>query len=211
MTLLRRLITSGMMAALFGAGVFSCAWATEITPPAKINQDQYLRGSFTMERYLAGFDKPLRSNGDFILSPTTGLVWRTLDPFPGTTVLDDHGITRIDDQGNRDALARGDQFRQFVELISAVLAGNWQPLEQRFDITKSTTADNAWQIILTPKDNTAIASQITKITATGNDYVQTIQLEKPSDDHDDIILADQGLGNLPLPPEFAALLTGTVK
>ena len=131
-----------------------------------------------------------------------------MQPFPGTTILDDHGITRIDDQGNRDELARGDQFRQFVELISAVLAGNWQPLEQRFDITRDTTEQGAWQVILTPKDGSNIAQQISKITAAGTDFVEAVRLEKPTGDHDAITLADQALQSLPLPPEFAALLTG---
>ena len=203
---IRRLIAS---VALLTASMTGTAWADDIPAPATINQDQYLGGSFTMDRHLDGFDKPLTSNGDFVLSPTKGLVWRTLQPFPGTTILDDHGITRIDDQGNRDELARGDQFRQFVELISAVLAGNWQPLELRFEIAKDTTEQGAWQVILTPKNGSTIQNQISKITATGTDFVENVRLEKPTGDHDAITLSDQSLQGLPLPPEFADLLTGT--
>ena len=205
---IRRLIAS---VALLTASMTGTAWADDIPAPATINQDQYLGGSFTMDRHLDGFEKPLTSNGDFVLSPTKGLVWRTLQPFPGTTILDDHGITRIDDQGNRDELARGDQFRQFVELISAVLAGNWQPLEQRFEIAKDTTEQGAWQVILTPKNGSTIQNQISKITATGTDFVENVRLEKPTGDHDAITLSDQSLQGLPLPPEFADLLTGTAQ
>ncbi len=205
---IRRLIAPLATAVLLVAGMTGTARADDIPAPATIGTEQYLGGSFTMDRHLDGFDKPLTSNGDFVLSPTKGLVWRTLQPFPGTTILDDHGITRIDDQGNRDELARGDQFRQFVELISAVLAGNWQPLEQRFDIAKDTTEQGAWQVILTPRDGSTIQSQITKITATGTDFVESVRLEKPTGDHDAITLSDQALQTLPLPPEFAALLTG---
>ncbi|WP_404420649.1 outer membrane lipoprotein carrier protein LolA [Thalassospira australica] len=208
---IRRLIAPLATAALLAAGMTGTARADNIPAPSTINQDQYLGGSFTMDRHLDGFEKPLTSNGDFVLSPTKGLVWRTLQPFPGTTILDDHGITRIDDQGNRDELARGDQFRQFVELISAVLAGNWQPLEQRFDIAKGTTESDAWQVSLTPKDGSTIQSQITKITATGTDFVESVRLEKPTGDHDAITLSDQALQTLPLPPEFAALLTGAAQ
>lgn len=209
---IRRLIASAATAAtvaFMATGTIGIVRADDIPTPATIHQDQYLAGSFTMDRHLDGFEKPLSSNGDFVLSPTRGLVWHTLQPFPGTTILDDQGITRIDDQGTRDALARGDQFRQFVELISAVLAGNWQPLEQRFDIAKGTTENGAWQVILTPKDGTTIKDQISKITATGTDFVQTVLLEKPTGDHDAITLANQALQSLPLPPEFADLLTGT--
>jgi hypothetical protein len=205
---IRRLIASVATAILLTASMIGTARADDIPAPATIGTEQYLGGSFTMDRHLDGFEKPLTSNGDFVLSPARGLVWRTLQPFPGTTILDDHGITRIDDQGNRDELARGDQFRQFVELISAVLAGNWQPLEQRFDITRDTTEQGAWQVILTPKDGSNIAQQISKITAAGTDFVEAVRLEKPTGDHDAITLADQALQSLPLPPEFAALLTG---
>ncbi len=205
---IRRLIVS---VALLTASMTGTARADDIPAPANIGTEQYLGGSFTMDRHLDGFEKPLTSNGDFVLSPARGLVWRTLAPFPGTTILDDHGITRIDDQGNRDELARGDQFRQFVELISAVLAGNWQPLEQRFDITRDTTENGAWQVILTPKDGSTIQNQISKIIATGTDFVENVRLEKPTGDHDAITLSDQSLQGLPLPPEFAALLTGPVQ
>tara|TARA_R100001143_G_scaffold37623_1_gene35127 strand:- start:247 stop:882 length:636 start_codon:yes stop_codon:yes gene_type:complete len=208
---IRHLIASVATAAFMATGAMGFAWADDIPTPATIDQDQYLGGSFTMDRHLDGFEKPLTSNGDFVLSPARGLVWRTLAPFPGTTILDDHGITRIDDQGNRDELARGDQFRQFVELISAVLAGNWQPLEQRFDITRDTTENGAWQVILTPKDGSTIQNQISKIIATGTDFVENVRLEKPTGDHDAITLSDQSLQGLPLPPEFAALLTGPVQ
>jgi hypothetical protein len=208
---IRRLIASVATAALLAASMPGSARADDIPSPATISTEQYLGGSFTMDRHLDGFDKPLSSNGDFVLSPANGLVWRTLAPFPGTTILDDHGITRIDDQGNRDELARGDQFRQFVELISAVLAGNWQPLEQRFDIAKDTTEQGAWKVILTPKDGSNIAQQLSKITATGTDFVENVRLEKPTGDHDAITLSDQALQGLPLPPEFAALLTGPVQ
>ncbi|MCH2276625.1 outer membrane lipoprotein carrier protein LolA [Thalassospira sp.] len=208
---IRRLIASVATAVLMTASMIGTARADDIPSPATIGTEQYLGGSFTMDRHLDGFEKPLTSNGDFVLSPANGLVWRTLAPFPGTTILDDHGITRIDDQGNRDELARGDQFHQFVELISAVLAGNWQPLEQRFDITRDTTEQDAWQVILTPKDGSTIQNQISKITATGNDFVENVRLEKPTGDHDAITLSDQSLQGLPLPPEFAALLTGPVQ
>ncbi|MFC4233709.1 outer membrane lipoprotein carrier protein LolA [Thalassospira xianhensis] len=205
---IRRLIASVATVALLTSSMTGTARADDIPAPATIGTEQYLGGSFTMDRHLDGFDKPLTSNGDFVLSPTKGLVWRTLAPFPGTTILDDHGITRIDDQGNRDELARGDQFRQFVELISAVLAGNWQPLEQHFDIARDTTESNAWQVILTPKDGSTIQNQISKITATGTDFVENVRLEKPAGDHDAIALSGQSLQSLPLPPEFANLLTG---
>jgi len=208
---IRRLIASIATAALLAAGMAGTARADDIPSPATIGTEQYLGGSFTMDRHLDGFEKPLTSNGDFVLSPANGLVWRTLAPFPGTTILDDHGITRIDDQGNHDELARGDQFRQFVELISAVLAGNWQPLEQRFDIAKATTEHGAWQVILTPKDGSTIQNQISKITATGTDFVENVRLEKPTGDHDAITLSDQSLQGLPLPPEFADLLTGAAQ
>lgn len=205
---IRRLIASIATATLITMGTIGVARADDIPAPATIGTEQYLGGSFTMDRHLDGFEKPLTSNGDFVLSPANGLVWRTLQPFPGTTILDDHGITRIDDQGNRDELARGDQFHQFVELISAVLAGNWQPLEQRFDITRDTTENGAWKVILTPKDGSTIQNQISKITATGTDFVENVRLEKPTGDHDAITLSDQSLQSLPLPPEFADLLTG---
>ncbi|MDP2698560.1 outer membrane lipoprotein carrier protein LolA [Thalassospira sp.] len=177
--------------------------------PAGIGQDQYLQGQFSMDRHLAGFDKPLTSEGEFTLSPATGLIWHTITPFPGMTVLDDHGITRIDDQNNRENLAGGDQFRPFIELISAVLAGNWDPLRERFDIVQQTAKGNdPWQIVLTPKGGSPIAGQISKITATGTQFVDVVQIAKPSGDRDAITLSGQELHDMPLPADLADIFAG---
>lgn len=196
------------------------ARADAALPAAKLQQigdDQYLAGGFRLDRYLAGFEQPLVSQGAFTLSPGDGLVWQNREPFPDVTVMTDRGITRIGDDGRRETIANGAQFNQFITLISAVLSGNWDALSQHFTVTErsaetddGTDGDSArtWQIELTPIAGRPIADQIAHITASGRDFVDHVRIDKPTGDHDVITLSNQTAVSLPLPDDIAALLTG---
>uniref|UniRef100_UPI0025CBA53A hypothetical protein n=1 Tax=Thalassospira sp. UBA1131 TaxID=1947672 RepID=UPI0025CBA53A len=61
--------------------------------------------------------------------------------------------------------------------------------------------------ILTPKTNGAVATHLNRIAASGDIFVKTVTIEKPSSDQDVITFDDQVVGMLPLPPEFAKLVT----
>src|SRR5262245_58062566 len=52
--------------------------AIEVTPLAP---GQILRGRFEQQRFLQGFQAPLKSSGTFVLSPGLGLIWKTEQPF----------------------------------------------------------------------------------------------------------------------------------
>ncbi len=41
-----------------------------------------LRGNFEQTRYLKGFQKPLKSEGRFLVSKANGVVWQGIKPFP---------------------------------------------------------------------------------------------------------------------------------
>ena len=178
--------------------------------PTAIHDNQYVQGQFKMDRYFADRNIPLQSTGSFILAPATGLIWQTEIPFPTTTVLSDQGIVRIDDQGNLEQLVRGNHFRQFVQLISAVLSGNWGALASRFDISHTIVENNQWQITLTARNNSQIASQIRQIIVTGDKFVHHARLEKPFGDRDEITLFNRVVNNLPLPEKIAETFSGKV-
>lgn len=177
-----------------------------------IGADEYLGGEFRLDRYLNGFDQPLVSSGAFTLSPKDGLVWQNKEPFPDTTIMTDRGIMRMLDDGSREVIASGAQFHQFIALISAVLAGNWDALSGHFTLSEippeNAVSTSSWQVELTPLANLPIAGQIAKITASGDQFVEHVTIKKPSGDYDEITLRNQENAPLPLPDDIAVLLSG---
>ncbi len=177
-----------------------------------IGEDEYLGGEFRLDRYLSGFDQPLVSSGSFTLSPKDGLVWQNKEPFPDTTIMTERGITRVLDDGSTEVIANGAQFHQFIALISAVLAGNWDALSGHFTLSdippENAESTSSWQVALTPLTGLPITDQIALITASGDQFVEHVVIRKPSSDYDDITLSNQKNTPLPLPDDIAALLVG---
>jgi|TARA_Y100000782_G_scaffold45424_1_gene51008 hypothetical protein len=177
----------------------------ETAKPASLNQNEYLHGTFELARHLDGFEKPLLSRGEFVISPQSGLIWKTTFPFPGVTVLKRDRIYAIAPNGARNDMASGSKTRQFVSMISSVLAGDWTGLEDQFDIQENAEQSNRWKTTLTPHPNSAVTTQVAEIVASGDIFVQNVTIEKPSSDRDVITFDDQLVGENPLPDEFAKL------
>lgn len=179
----------------------------ETVKPAPLDENEYLHGTFELARHLDGFEKPLLSRGEFVISPQNGLIWKTTFPFPAITVLEGEGIFTITPNGDRNAMASGSETRQFVRMISSVLSGNWETLQSQFDIAENNKKSNTWEVVLTPSTNSAVATQVNNIAASGDIFVRKVTIEKPSSDQDVLTFDDQVVGMLPLPPEFAKLFT----
>src|SRR5580700_533468 len=60
--------------------------------PSTLKASEILRGRFVQDRQLAGFAKPLQTEGTFVLVPGRGLIWRASTPFQSTTVITPDGI-----------------------------------------------------------------------------------------------------------------------
>jgi len=206
---IRRLLVLIKLCAIVIVGLSAgqLALHAETVKPAPLDENEYLHGTFELARHLDGFEKPLLSRGEFVISPQNGLIWKTTFPFPGITVLEDDGIFTITPNGDRNAMASGSETLQFVSMISSVLSGNWDTLQSQFDITENAAKSNTWEAILTPNTSSVVATQVNRIVASGDIFVKTVTIEKPSSDQDVITFDDQVVGMLPLPPEFAKLFT----
>ncbi|KXJ50494.1 MAG: hypothetical protein AXW12_03580 [Thalassospira sp. Nap_22] len=207
--MIRRLLVLITLCAIVIVGLSAgqLALHAETVKPAPLDENEYLHGTFELARHLDGFEKPLLSRGEFVISTQNGLIWKTTFPFPGITVLEDDGIFTITPNGDRNAIASGSETRQFVRMISSVLSGNWDILQSQFNIAENITQSNTWEAILTPNTNSAVATQVNRIAASGDIFVKTVTIEKPSSDRDVITFDDQVVGMLPLSPEFAKLFT----
>jgi hypothetical protein len=171
---------------------------------------QVLRGQFVQDRQLAGFAKPLRSEGSFVLVAGTGLIWRTEKPFAGTTVITPAGIVQV--ASGQVAMhldgARIPGLSRFYDVLGAAVSGNIQPLQQVFSVTQSQTTP--WRIVLTPlhPDNPAMA-QLKSLTLTGGRFVDAVDVDKGGGDVDHIVFRDQHIAAADLTPDEKALLDGS--
>ena len=173
---------------------------------------QVLRGQFVQDRQLAGFAKPLRSEGTFVLVPGTGLIWQNVKPFQGTTVITPAGIVQV---ANGQVAMHIDSARvpglsRFYDVLGAAVSGNVKPLQQVFAVAQSGSAP--WRIVLTPlhPDNPAMA-QLKSLTLTGGHFVETVDVDKGGGDIDHITFLDQHTTAADLTPDEKALLDGSHK
>src|SRR5262245_59198073 len=143
MELSRRLAIAALLAT-----VPQVAWAQ---PRRRIAPGESLRGRFIQERHLQGFQRPLRSEGAFLLVPDRGLIWRAEQPFAVTTVITPSGVVQeVDGNEPQDRPKTQAPFiGQLYGMMSAALAGDWTALRNHFAVTQQGD-ERRWQAVLTP-------------------------------------------------------------
>jgi len=180
--------------------------------PEVLGKDDVLRGVFVQERVLQGFDAPLKSEGDFALSPVQGLIWRVTKPFAVTTLMTDQGLAQESDGTTTLNLpaSRAPFMANLYGMLTGAMAGDWKALERQFSVERSE-AGGKWQLRLLPKDGGAAGAPITEIRLTGSAFVETVEIEKPGGDLDRLIFSQQSRQPGPLTAEEQTLLKAVGK
>jgi hypothetical protein len=176
--------------------------------PQLLKSGEILRGHFVQDRQLAGFAKPLRTEGTFVLVPGRGLIWRALTPFQNNTVITPEGIfgQANGQETMRLPASRMPGLARLYDVIGGALSGNIAPLEQTFAVARSEVA-GGWQLSLTPlhPDNLAV-SGIKSLVVTGSRFVETIEIDKGGGDVDRLRFVDQTAAVAPLSSDETRLL-----
>jgi hypothetical protein len=177
--------------------------------PTRIAPGQVLRGQFVQEREMQGFSAALKTTGDFVLAPGTGLIWQAKEPFAVTTVMTANGLSQRN--GNVQMLdlpaSKAPFLAQLYDTLGGALAGNPQLLEQHFDIERSEGAEG-WRLMLTPKTHgTGSAMPVSEIEITGRRFVDRVVIQKDSGDRDRLTFTGQSLDHGPLDAAETELLT----
>ena len=185
----------------------SAAPAADVAPQT-VTVGQVLRGHFVQNRQLAGFSKPLRSEGTFVLVPGRGLIWRGEKPFQNTTVLTSGGILQFADgqEAMRLPASRLPGLSHLYEVLGAAVSGNIKPLQQTFAVAQSAEGAQ-WRIVLTPlhPENPAMA-QLKTLTLTGGRFVDSVEVERSGGDVDRIAFSDHDVSAMNLTAAEKALL-----
>lgn len=171
--------------------------------PQVLRPGEQLRGRFTQERRLQGFARPLRSEGDFLLLPGRGLIWRSRAPFASTMVITPGGILQLLDgrEAMRLPIARAPGLGQFYRVLAGAMSGDPANLDQVFAVGWQADAGH-WQLTLTPRraDDPALAS-IASIAVSGSRLVEAVEVRKANGDADLMAFHDQQVG--PAVPDAA--------
>jgi hypothetical protein len=169
---------------------------------------EVLRGRFTQERQLKGFDRPLISEGDFVLAPGTGLIWRTQRPFAIVTLITAAGLVQEVDgtETTRLTTARLPFLARLYDLLGAALSGDWQVLGRQFLVTRRGDA-RQWDMTLLPLAGAdPMAMPFRSVTLRGGKYVDEVRIVRLDDDSDRIVFSDQTISGAGLSEADAALL-----
>lgn len=172
-----------------------------------LNEGQVLRGAFVQERFLKGFQAPLKSEGHFTLAPGRGLIWRTEAPFAVTTIMSPAGLVQ-EVKGNetmRLPAARLPFMSKLYTMLGGALTGNWKALEDIFAVERGGT-ENAWTLHLTPRRADDPTMPVRAIDVRGGRFVEEVEIAKPDGDRDRLTFRDQLLKAEPPTADEAALL-----
>jgi hypothetical protein len=166
--------------------------AAEMTPDT-LQAGEVLRGHFAQERQLAGFSRPLKSSGSFVLAPGQGLIWRTEMPLVDTIVITPGGILQIVNgkEAMRLPASRLPVVGRFYDVLGGALTGNTGSLDSVFKVERQADAVQ-WHLTLRPAraDDPALG-QIVAITVTGTHLVDSVEIQKQGGDTDRLSFSAQ--------------------
>ncbi len=165
-----------------GLGASLPASAQRVLAPGEV-----LRGRFVQERFLQGFDAPLRSEGTFVLDLGQGLLWRTETPFAVTTVLSAAGIVQ-EVRGAETMRLSADRIPLLAGLysvLSGALGGDVASLGRIFRAERHEE-NGIWRVVLSPAEAPAPALPIEQIVIGGRTLVDDVQIRRRNGDRDHI-------------------------
>lgn len=159
-----------------------------------LKDGQILRGRFEQERFLKGFEAPLKTAGSFTLVASGGLIWRAEKPFAVTTVMSPAGLVQEVDGKKTMSLAstRIPFMTKLYSMLSGALIGNWSDLESTFKIARTGDAKR-WELRFTPIVTNDPAMPIEGIVVRGGRLVEDVVVIKSDGDRDHLRFSSQNL------------------
>ncbi|TWG81829.1 outer membrane lipoprotein carrier protein LolA [Cupriavidus gilardii J11] len=166
---------------------------------ARVAQSPVIRGKFEQQRQLAGFDKPLRSRGDFVVARDRGMIWATREPLVSTLVATPDSLVVRDGEGHvQQRIAPGgrDGMQAVGDSVAALLRADFAPLARAFDIDGKLGGGRTWRLVLTPRD-AAMKRAVSRIELAGDRYVREVRVREAGGDVTQVrLLAVQGADSL---------------
>jgi len=149
------------------------------------------KGTFTQQKQIKGFKRPLKSNGIYTVTKGQGILWNTLSPFPSELTVKADEISSK--QGTTEVFRLDAKteptVRVITHLLFSLLAGDLEGLESYFTATGKVSAEG-WTIVLVPKVDT-LKKTFTRISLEGDTSVRSVRLFEFSGDETNIALTPE--------------------
>lgn len=153
----------------------------------RLHSAALVRGRFEQDKELAGFAKPLRSQGDYLLLRGKGLIWRTAKPFAAQLALTRDAIRS--DALQLDA-SKEPGVRLITQLMLALLDGQLGQLAAQFELQAELRGAQGWSARLTPRQ-AALARLFQRIELEGDRQLRRIVLHEAQGDRTTIRFDEQ--------------------
>ena len=180
---------------------------------SRLHTFETLHGKFEQEKRLAKIKKPLKSRGRFVLKRHQGVLWRTEAPIQSLLVMTRDSVRVIKNDKTVMSISLSEQpgLRLMGKIVFAVFAADVEEIRQSFEIVSGEAkAGEPWQVTLKPRD-AGVAKVINRISLSGSDHVETLEIWEQNTDVTRIRFADLDSTG-PLAGEDARLLgTGSGK
>jgi hypothetical protein len=149
---------------------------------ARLSEHPVIKGDFEQEKTSPSLDRPLVSRGTFIIVPGTGMVWKTLEPFPSTVVAGRDYLVRSRPGGRKTRLDTrgGEIFRPLAALIASVFSGDAQGLLEGFEVFFSGEGA-AWEMGLIPLEG-SLRAFAAAISMAGDRAIRLIRIQRQNGD-----------------------------
>lgn len=173
-----------------GAAFAPPLFARDEVPPLlrevgqRLAQDPVLRGAFEQRKMVKGFRNPLVSSGDFVVSRSRGVLWRTQQPFASSLLVTrERVLARQGDGSVARVLSAADEpaVRTISETLFGVMAADLGVLAQRFRIEGELVGAEGWRLLLLPRD-AALARWVTRVELEGDRFLRSVRLHEGSGD-----------------------------
>jgi hypothetical protein len=173
-------------------------------PSDKIPTGGVLRGAFAEDHYFTKTAKPLHTEGHFIVVPARGIIWSIETPIRFSFVITPQGATQM--LGTMALVQVSAEkmplLGDVTELVTATLAGNWEPLEQQFVVARKATLQH-WDATVTPREGVKMPFQ--SLSFTGNKHVDQARAMRANGGFDKFTFSQQTISKSPPTPAEAGL------
>lgn len=156
----------------------------------RLVQSPVVRGAFTQEKTIKGFQNPLRSSGRFVIAQGKGIVWQVQQPFASVLRVTPDTLQSVQADGQVDFQLQAQQepaLRAINSMLFAVMAADVAVLPQHFDIQGSLQGKEGWRLTLVPRDK-MLAQWLVRIDLQGDRFVREVRLQEAQGDASVIVL-----------------------
>lgn len=150
---------------------------------------EILRSSYTQERRLQGFDKPLKSTGTLLLCRSKGLALQQKTPFVSSMVFtQDKIISATATTVEVIDAARQPQLYELSRLLQGLISADPALIESCFEWELQGTL-SSWQLSLIPQKE-PMSLVFSGLRLSGGQYVRELQLMDKQGDVTQLVLLD---------------------